>query len=318
MFNTEINHFLQLFNYPIVYWILNIVSMLGSLYYIIFILFSLIGGVNFRKGFLVAYIFGWTILLTVVLKNYIDYPRPLAVDSTLNSFGEKKVETNIAPIQPTGFFELFSDELLSKIRASDIERTGFPSGHTSSQVAIWIGIALLIRKRWLWVFSISFVILTMISRLFLAKHYLGDVLGGFRLGLSIVGIIYFFIKLLRFLEDDHLNIKQTIFFLIPLILIPFYKYLPSFQAGTIIGFCLAYIFIVKRIGNPILNNSILKRIITILIFFITFVLFYFFGKILHLSDDSFWALIVFILFGFLSILIATTLNKLLKLIEIKK
>jgi membrane-associated phospholipid phosphatase len=317
MFNTSINHLLQSLDNPIVFWILNIISILGSLYCIIFILFALIGGVDFRKGFLVAYIFGWTILLTIFLKDYFDYPRPLAVDNTLKGFGVEKVANNLGPLQPSGFFELFSKELLSKTRESEIERTGFPSGHTSSQVAIWIGLALLIRKRWLWVFSISFVVLTMISRLFLAKHYLGDVSGGLVLGLSIVGVIYYLIHRLKLEASDHMNRAQAIFFALPLILLLFYKYLPAFQTGSTIGLSLAYLFIVYKWGNPILSSSLPKKVLNVLIYFLIFVSFYFLGKSIPIPSENFLAFILFTLLGFLSILMSTLISKKLRLMEMK-
>jgi membrane-associated phospholipid phosphatase len=317
MFNTTINHLLQSLDNPIIYWFLNIVSILGSLYCIIFILFSLIGGVDFRKGFLVAYIFGWTILLTIVSKDYFDYPRPLAVDNTLKSFGVEKVAKNLAPLQPSGFFELFSDELLSKTRESNIERTGFPSGHTSSQVAIWIGLALLLRKRWLWIFSVSFVILTMLSRLFLAKHYLGDVSGGLVLGLLIVGIIYYFIHRFNLEVPDRLNRVQIIFFSLPLVLLFFYKHLPAFQTGSTIGLSLAYLFIVYKWGNPVLPTSITKKILNVFIYFIVFVSFYFLGRSIPLAANSILAFILFSLFGFLSIIISTLISRKLQIMVIK-
>jgi membrane-associated phospholipid phosphatase len=285
---------------------------------LIFVLFSFIAGVDFRKGFIVTNIFGLTIILTVLLKNYIDYPRPLAIDSSLKNFGSEQVVSDLSPLQPQGFFESFSDELLAKTRESDIARTGLPSGHTSSQIAVWISLALLIRKRWLFIFSISIVLLTMISRIFLAQHFVGDVLGGLLLGLLVLSIMFFALQKLGILKDDKLNINQIAFFLFPLILVPFYKFLPSFQAGSIIGFNLALILILKKLGNPTLADSLIKKIANILTYFLIFVALYFASKLLGLVDGSFISLLVFILTSFTAILLSTFVSKWFNLMRFTK
>lgn len=318
MFNTAINHLFQTFDYPIVYWFLYIISQITSLYFLIFIIFAVIAGVDFRKGFLVAFIFGWTMMLTVVVKNYIDYPRPLAVDSTLNSFGGEKVEKDLSGLLPKGFFELFSEELLIKTRQSDLERTGFPSGHTTSQVSLWIGLAFLFRKRWLWIFSISFVILTMISRIFLAKHYLGDVMGGLALGLLIIGIVYYAIIKLDLLTIDRLTSGQQLFFKLPLFLLPFSFFLPAFQTGSLIGFSLAFVTVAIRFGNPVLNPSLLKRSLNVLLFFLIFLALYFLSQLTHMAKEGYFATIIFILINFVSIIVSTLISKRLGLITIIK
>lgn len=313
MFNTEVNHLFQLLDNSIVYWFLNIVSIIGSIYSIMFIIFALIAGVDFRKGFIVAYIFCCTIIMTVVLKNYFDYPRPLAIDSTLNSFGEEKVETDLSNLQPATFFGLFSDELLAKTRESNIARTGFPSGHTSSQIAIWISLALLMRKRWLWVFSISFVVLTMISRLYLAQHFLGDVIGGLFFSSTLVAILYFVVKMIKLESMEIINKSQVAFFILPIVLIPFYKVLPSLQTGSLIGFSLAFILIINKWGNPKLSQEWWRKSLNIVLYFVPFVILFFMSKAIHLPQNGFLPLCYFILISFISLLLSTQLSKLLKL-----
>lgn len=318
MFNTAINHFFQSFNNPIVHWFLNFVSLFGTTYFVIFVLLSLIGGVNFRKGFLVTYILAWVMLATAFFKDYIDYPRPLAVDNTLNSFGIEKTVTNLVPLQPKGFFELFSDELLYVTRQSDIERTGFPSGHTSSTVAIWISLALLLRKKWLWVFSILFVVLMMISRLFLARHYLGDVTGGLILGLTIVGIIYFFISKYNLESPDGLRRSLVTMFLFPLILIPMYKFIPSFESGCLLGISLAFLIILKIWKNPIVAAQLWKKVCSVLIFFSIFVALFFFGKTLHLQNLTLSGLLYYTASSLMSILLSTYIVIKLRLVSISQ
>ncbi len=305
MFNTGLNHFLQSFDSSVIYWILYVVSMLGTTYFIMFFIFSIIAGVDFRKGIVIANIFGWTILITVVLKNYIDYPRPLAIDSTLNSFGEPKVNADLSETQPSRFFELFSQDLLSKTRENSIARTGFPSGHVTAQIAVWLSLALLMRKRWLWFFSISFIALTMISRLYLAQHFLGDVLGGLLIGLIVVGILMLIIKKIHIIENTPIRFGQVFLLLSPLILIPFYKYLPVFQVGSFVGLNLAFLFLIRKYGSSISIASGWKRMANVVNFFLVFVLFSMSSKLIPLNNGNIFALFYFTLTGFLAILISS-------------
>ena len=317
MFNTGINHLFQVIDNPVVYWLLNIISVLGTTYFLIFVLFSIFAGIDFRKGLLIANIFGWTILFTFFLKNYIDYPRPLAVDSTLKNYGSEQVETDLSHLQPRHFFELFPDDLLSKTRESSIGRTGFPSGHTSSQIAVWVSLALFFRKRWLWFFSVTFVLLTMISRLFLAQHFLGDILGGMALGLLVVCILFNIIKRLHLDQIEKMNRKQVIFLLMPVLLIPLHKYIPTYQAGSVFGFNIALITIIYLWGNPIIDSSLVKKALNIFLYFIIFAAISVVSQRFSLTEGSIISLIYYTLTSFLCIMASTILSARLKLISFK-
>ena len=78
----------------------------------------------------------------------------------------------------------------------------FPSGHTSTAVAMYGALALIINnsinKKWLkilvWIIFISITILVGISRIFLGVHYFTDILGGLFLGILVITISSIFIK----------------------------------------------------------------------------------------------------------------------------
>ena len=63
---------------------------------------------------------------------------------------------------------------------------GFPSGHTQGAVAFWGPVLYYIRKKPVIITAACLILLIPYSRLYLGVHYLGDVLGGFVIGLVIL------------------------------------------------------------------------------------------------------------------------------------
>ena len=59
----------------------------------------------------------------------------------------------------------------------------FPSGHTLTAVTVWPYLAVRLKSRAFWIWSIVAVLMIGLSRLMLGYHYLGDVIGGFAFGI---------------------------------------------------------------------------------------------------------------------------------------
>lgn len=267
MFTTELNHWLQSFDHVAIYWFFETISMMGMVVFLTFLLYIIIAGVDFRKGFWITGIFLYTVLLTVLLKETIDFPRPIAVDTTLNSYG-REAGVNLLSIQPKEFFGTFSDKILQEIRKNNAGRYGFPSGHTSLITAIFLSSALFFRKKWLWYAAPTLIFLTMVSRMYLGRHYLADVLGGLVLGLIVTFGIHFISKLGKENTGQKLNLKEKVFLLTPLLLLPFYKFFPAFQTGSFIGLNLAFLSVISIWGVPLFDDKIYKRMLSVLIFFL--------------------------------------------------
>ncbi len=70
--------------------------------------------------------------------------------------------------------------------AGDQSPFGFPSGHCSLTVVTWGTLALLFRKRWLAVPGVIFAVLMPLSRMYLGRHFAGDVFGGIAPGFPFV------------------------------------------------------------------------------------------------------------------------------------
>ena len=288
------------------------VSFLGTTYILLLTLLVIISGVNFRKGLLLLNLVGWGILLMLFAKHTIDYPRPIAVDSTLESFNREITKVDYSNLQPTGFFEGFSDELLVIIRKSEIGRQGFPSGHVMIITAMWIGMALLFKKRWLWIISISLVVLTIISRMYLGVHYLGDVVGGLLFGILVVLVFNELFKKLNLFDSLELDRNRVVFLLSPLVLFLFYSVVPGFQTGTFIGFNLAFLLILKFWGELEISSSAVKRVLNTLLFIVLFFASYVLARLLPLGETGLVSILGFTTINFVVVLLFFYLGKMFK------
>jgi hypothetical protein len=76
---------------------------------------------------------------------------------------------------------------------------GFPSGHVSAATTFAVGLAMLAgSRRRRWVFAVAWIAAMAVSRMYLGRHFLGDVIGGVGVGLITVVIALVVLKL------DHL------------------------------------------------------------------------------------------------------------------
>lgn len=96
---------------------------------------------------------------------------------------------------------------------------GVPSGHTSFAVMIWGYIALWIRKGWMWVLAIGYMLLQGLGRMIAGVHFPQDIVAGLILGLITLAIYY---PLARRLGQSWMrqsqNTQISIAILIPLIM----------------------------------------------------------------------------------------------------
>ena len=268
---------------------------MGAIYPIMLLCLIVIAGIHFRKGWVLLNIVAFTSIITVWLKEVIDYPRPLAVDSELVAFGEDQTQNDLTPLQPRSTFELFNTQLLNIIRSNDIGREGLPSGHTSVQFALWIGMAFLFRKKWLWVVSISFVLLTMWSRMYLAMHYPGDIIGGLMVGVMTVSLVYWASHLL----DNKLPHK-ILFSLMPVLTLLFLSNADNWQSGLLLGANLGILILLKQ-ENPTLRDTIFARIGSTLTLIVVFMGCFIGIKYLSRQLDVIWKEEMMMLAGFVSV-----------------
>lgn len=301
MFRTDFNHWLQGFESNFMTFFMKAVSFLGLTYPIILAGLVVFSVFNFRKGLILINIISIAAALTVALKIYIDYPRPIAVDANLIQFDEEKTAIDFSHLQPESNLDFFDDKLLYEVRQKDIGRYGLPSGHTSIQTALWIGLVLLFRKRWLLIVALTSILLTLVSRMYLGVHYPGDILGGLILGLFVVFLVYLASNWLKITDKQDMNVLQLLFFLIP---VPLYLLMPSgegWQLALLIGINLAVFFSYYKKRLPEINPDINHQLFNFLLLAILFLGFYFAAKTLSVASPAWISLMLNLLAGYGSV-----------------
>ncbi len=188
MFQTEINLWLQSFSWPPVGWLLTGVSLLG--YAPVYVALLLVLAFAFRLRPSLAVMGGVLLagLLTSAAKDSVALPRPDEVDSRIRA---SRIVTPMGVATrggATGFWALPAPEAIAAVRARASGDYGFPSGHVGVATAFLLCSAAFYRSRRALVLVPVWVPLMALSRLYLGRHFLADVLGGLGFGLVATGL----------------------------------------------------------------------------------------------------------------------------------
>ena len=216
MFQTEFIFYLQShLNYCFTNCMIHITQM-GYPSLIVPIIVLAIFGVDFKKGFLLLQLFLWTDLVTTALKILVEYPRPYYVGkkainlennaTSTSHCGDKKVinlennTTSTSLFSGNGIKDIFAlpdNQTLKTFQleeACKLSSLGFPSGHVSLTTVLWEGIATVFNSRLIRILTPFAIVLMAFSRVYLGKHFIGDVFGGFIVGLISLGVFKYFLK----------------------------------------------------------------------------------------------------------------------------
>ncbi len=143
---------------------------------------------------------------------------------------------------------------------------GFPSGHAQGSVAFWGTLAMVTRGGTVKALCALMIILVSYSRLYLAVHYLGDVIGGLLLGILCIAVI---IPAAMIMEKNYRSVNRIILIVL-LIIIPITIFIVvagdhlNTAMGTLSGFMIGAILAEERISfNP--RNRFLIQLIKIVI-----------------------------------------------------
>jgi len=187
MFQTEPILFLQALAVPWLTWLMAQVSGMGQVQFYVVVTGVLMFGVDLRRGFALAQLLLWTNLLTDVAKGSFAYPRPTDVDAAVVDprTGAANRTPWLARGAP-GFLAALDGEVLAWFRALPDRSFGFPSGHVSTTIALWGGLTAVFARRWLLACTLIAAPLMALSRMYLGRHFLADVLGGAVLGALLV------------------------------------------------------------------------------------------------------------------------------------
>ncbi|MBC2717730.1 MAG: phosphatase PAP2 family protein [Desulfobacteraceae bacterium] len=273
MFQTEPILFLQSFSNNLLDTIFIIITGLGDKDMAQLFLIVIIFGIDYRKGFILLHLVIWTAFATSVLKDFFALPRPFYVDSAVRAIGRNVA--NPTPLKVMGadtFWGLPDNAVIEYVRTHRMGSYGFPSGHTSGTVAMWGGVMFLFQKKWPTLAGGLLLALIPFSRIYLGRHFLADVLGGYMLGGFLLWVIYHVSAgrtAKNFLFSSyHLfaSNRETIFLLGYLFGLPFLILLifrshstyPALLLGLNLGF-----FLVRLKGLPDDSGSVFRRMMRV-------------------------------------------------------
>ena len=208
MFQVEPNLWLQAFDAPWLLWAMALVSTLGITEAYMAAVLVLAFGVKLRPtlGVLLGLVIAG--VMTGMFKLGFALPRPSEVDARVMDKGEAG-----HALVPDGgadvFWGLPTDDAIDAVRAAGEMDYGFISGHSSAAMAFMVGIALCFgfRKRWAWGLVIAWALLMGISRMYLGRHFLGDVLGGWLAGAGAAWLAWRFLRALA--SDDAVTVRRA-------------------------------------------------------------------------------------------------------------
>lgn len=251
MFETDVIIWLQQFNSPWLLWCMKAISELGAWGYMPLIL-VLLFGLRMRPAMGLVLALALVGFTTDCIKASTRLPRPVDVDVQVLNKGEPGRHL-LEDGRANSFWSLPSGEAIAAIRAKPEPDFGFISGHTSSALAFALALALFfqVRSRRAWILIMLWPLLTGISRMYLGRHFLADVIGGVLMGSAMVVAAYFFI---RQIEATHSRANRAWFVvvtaLISLAVLSFYlPWINPAGVGVIAG-TLICIGVLVHIGYP--------------------------------------------------------------------
>ncbi len=127
-------------------------------------------------------------LLSEGLKDAVAYPRPDEIDARVK---KTVVATPIELAERGGarsFWATPQSHAIAAVRRRAAGNYGFPSGHVSAATSFLLCAAFFFRSRRPALLAAAWVPLMALSRMYLGRHFLADVLGGFAIGLVASGL----------------------------------------------------------------------------------------------------------------------------------
>lgn len=272
VFDTGINVWLQSMGSPAATALFTGVTFLGYLPIHALLIVTLAFGVRLRLGLTALGAVLLTGIVTEGAKEAIAFPRPDQVDERLMRTYASRGDAVVSRGSASGFWSLPAPEVIEKVqekaRLRDHGGYGFPSGHVSATTALLVCTAWFVRFRWLYVFTAVWVPLMALSRMYLGRHFLADVLGGFVIA---IGVSAAWIRLFGSLDSAEGNGSARrplrglwLLCLGLLSLLPWWPPIAPRYAGALTGLALSYSLIVAT-GLPPDRGTNRQRVSRVLV-----------------------------------------------------
>src|SRR5262245_9376880 len=183
LFDSQPVLWVQSWATPALTHVMNGISLFGYTPSYIALAVLLAFGYRLRAGAGLLLLLALTAALSDAAKIIVGFPRPDAVDPRVAALGLFQ-QVNQEDREPPGIID-------------PGDAFGFPSGHVAATTAFLIGLALVYRWGWAWKAMLVWIPLMGLSRVYLGRHFVGDVLGGVAVGVLAAAIGTLWWKLRR-------------------------------------------------------------------------------------------------------------------------
>jgi membrane-associated phospholipid phosphatase len=218
-------------------------------------------GYRLRAGAGLLVVLALNAVLTDAAKIVVSYPRPDSVDSRVES-----LTTDITEKLARAF-----DPEASAVSVDANDGYGFPSGHVAAATSLAFALVFLLGWRWPWMLMLTWVPLVGLSRMYLGRHFLGDVLGGVAVGVITAAAAFLGLKVARLLDATRARrvARKLMFVSFGFAAFALWIRLPgAYDAGRLLGLSVGA-FVIVRSGvadSSSWGTSIGRLVIAALIF----------------------------------------------------
>jgi membrane-associated phospholipid phosphatase len=274
MFQIEPVLWLQSFESPGLTWLMTTISWLGYTPVYATLLIVLIFGFRLKQGLFIFLALVINGILTDGLKRGFAFPRPSDVDIRVIEPGYERPPLLIDGGAAKSFWELPSSEARAATKIQTDWSYGFPSGHVSSATVFLLALAFFFRSRSVFLFALGWILLMALSRMYLGRHFIADILGGMGVGVFAVVVAAFLVRPLH--NEDSKGTKGLVLlrwtvFVIPLVVLaPFVDLLDKEDIGRVLGLLVTYALLL-RIGFPSDKAKVWKRSARVLLAVLLFI-----------------------------------------------
>jgi membrane-associated phospholipid phosphatase len=252
MFQTELILTLQNFASDFLNLLMNAITTLGDDKLLGGVLIIIILGINYRKGLTVNRIFFWGKMLNDGLKAGFNLPRPRFVNADVQNlqFSDDPLSSLKEPGSDS-FFGLLDADVVDAFRSSGSTKWGFPSGHVSTTTVLFGSLAQQFKKRYLYWLTPTVIVFVAITRMYLGRHFLADVLGGMISGGGVLFCAHILLTR-EWVKSRWMEmVRLGTMFVIPLLLAILWADVFGKGAGLLVGINAAALLISRKFqGTP--------------------------------------------------------------------
>jgi membrane-associated phospholipid phosphatase len=246
----------------------NVVSALG--YMAVGVAFAVLLGfaINPRAGAALLVLLALTSLVANAAKVVVGFPRPDAVDARVIALTVARLGSSA--IEEVPIVKLGSDP--QGTGASE-ETGGFPSGHVATTAAFFLGLVFFFNWRWAWMPGVLAVTAMGWSRMYLGRHFLGDVIGGAGVAVIVAGIAVAGLTLARIqnVAKAPRVMRRLVLVAVGLAALALLIAMPApYDAGRFLGFALGAALLVRLddAATPVAPLARVRRVALASLFFV--------------------------------------------------